>query len=311
MTMVQLLWTGSHRKQSWSCTEQGTVPKRSVEGTGLCSSRKGLPAIQGAQQWGKEERDAANSSMRCTNPESDVQRAVKAPNLSLCRNETPKSSLSAEKGVQDVPSQAAAPGLLPGHPSLAAEEVGSPGMAFPASTPGSCAGTGQGLLPRIRSLPGSFPRSPGQQTANQPLSVPSSDPAQGACERSSRSQVSLCFYFPRLILSGSKGWVSNAASPSRCSPPLVPAELSESAESEAVGTSQALKAAPGRFPAGSCHGIAGTGGNALLLWVFAEKKKKKKEIGSFECEANILKMTLFLLKVPRFCPRTSGHQSWT
>lgn len=39
------------------------IPSSSVEGTGLWSSRKRLPAIQGAQQLGKEERDAARSSI--------------------------------------------------------------------------------------------------------------------------------------------------------------------------------------------------------------------------------------------------------
>lgn len=90
-----------------------------------------------------------------------------------------------------------------------------------AGSTGIFPGSGLSLAP--------FPGSPGhaQQTVTCPplRGLVSYNPTQGACERSSRGQVSPCFCFPHFILSGSKCRVSNPAFSFCCSLRSVPVAL--------------------------------------------------------------------------------------
>lgn len=238
--ILQLLQTGSHQNQSWRYAEQETVTTKRVEGAGLESSRKGLPVSQKAHDKGARKRVLWPRAAYDT-PTLGVRSSkdMKPPNtFAFCRSKAPRSALGAEIGVRGRqtpscmlhPGWAAAHRLLLGCPVPAAEEVVRPSMTFPLPTSGSACW--QAARAALQDPVSPWPRSLApQDTAQQTVTCPplrglvSYDPTQGAYERSSRSQVSPCFYFRHFILSGSKWWVSNPAF-SFCGSPLpVPAAL--------------------------------------------------------------------------------------
>lgn len=129
--------------------------------------------------------------------------------LSLCRNKTPKSSLSAERGCRSHPSRAAMPRLLPGLPSPGAEEVGSPCLTFPASHLWQhVLAQGMGCFPGSGLSLAAFPGSPGHGTADSKpaplcglLKTRRKEPVKGAAA----AKFPLVFTFPVSFCPGPSG----------------------------------------------------------------------------------------------------------
>lgn len=154
-------------------------------------------------------------------------------------------------------------GLLPGHPPQQQHRRWEPMHSSPA-----CSAEHTGCFPGSRLSLAAFPAP--QDTARSKLLSPGwllKTQSNPPVKRAAAAKFPLFLLSP-FQFAGSQRWVWSAASPAD------PCGAVRKPLARAVGTSLALKAAPSRFLAASRGGIAGNGGNLLLLCILTERKKK-------------------------------------